>query len=146
LFLVLLGLGAPWCARAFDESVFTTNTLFIEVEDADYGHGNFVTTNHIGMDGPYPGGSYTNLGDIKDLNFDWSATLEANARTDGVVYRVNTGLNAGKHNGSGGKNRGTFVVTDWWTMGWNGEGDWHNHTRVFPSTPQSYFVFAHAAS
>jgi hypothetical protein len=143
LFLVLTGLGGALCARAtvYTESMFTTNTLFIEAEDADFGHGQFVTTNHIGMDGPYPGGSYKNLGTPADLDFDWHAE-----GPNGQPYRPNTGLSAGKEQGTAGNNRGTFAVTDWWTLGWNNEGDWENYTRAFPSAPQDYIVLVHVAS
>ena len=59
----LLGLSALVSAKASDASVlFGTNTLFIEAEDVDFGHGKFVTDKKIGMDGPYAGGSYAGLG------------------------------------------------------------------------------------
>src|SRR6478609_5616014 len=59
--------------HAFDTSLFTPNTLFIEAEDADFGHGQFVTNKTIGMDGPYDGGAYRGLGTQADLEFDWHA-------------------------------------------------------------------------
>src|SRR5438270_4439894 len=124
---LLLSLSLPLVAKAaasYTEALFTTNTLFIEAEDADFGAAQWVTTDPIGMTGPYPGGSYTNLGTSADLNIDWNAT-----GPNGQVYRANTALSAGKEKGSGGSNRGTFNVTDWWTMGWNGVGDWENYTR-----------------
>src|ERR1051326_8831305 len=143
LSLVLLGLGATPCARAtvYMESMFTTNTLFIEAEDADFSHGQFLPGVPIGMDGPYPGGSYNNLGTFNDLDFDWHAE-----GPNGQPYRLSTGLSAGKERGTAGNDRGTFRVTDWWTLGWSGVGDWENYTRPFPSVLQGYIGLAHAAS
>src|ERR1041385_4764088 len=64
----LLGLSAIVGSRAADTTaLFGTNTLFIEAEDVDYGHGQFVTTAKIGMNGAYPGGSYKGLGTADDL-------------------------------------------------------------------------------
>ena len=128
----------------YTPAIYTTNTLFIEAEDADYSHGTYVTTTNIGMNGPYPGGSYTNLGTVQDFNFDWIA--QSSGAPNGQVYRASTLLSAGKEKGSAGHDRGTFQVQDWWTLGWNSSGDWANYTRQFPSPAQKYFVFAHAAS
>ena len=79
LCLGLLSLAIPLAVRAqvpfpspYSTAMYTTNTLFIEAEDADYNHGQTVTTTNIGMNGPYPGGSYTNLGLVTDANFDWN--------------------------------------------------------------------------
>ena len=152
LFLGLLCLGIPLAARAqlvpypspYTTAIYTTNTLFIEAEDADFNHGSFVTTTNIGMDGPYPGGSYTNLGTTTDLDFDWLA--QSSTAPNSQVYRITTFLSGGKEKGTAGSDRGTFQVKDWWTLGWNSSGDWENYTRNFPATPQNYFVFAHAAS
>jgi hypothetical protein len=123
--------------------MFTTNTLFIEAEDADFGAAQFVTTTNIGMDGPYPGGSYTNLGTTADAGIDWN--VQSSGAPNGQVYRTSTSLSAGKEKGSAGNNRGTFAVQDWWTLGWNSAGDWENYTRVFPSTAQNYVVLGHLA-
>src|SRR5690242_3028542 len=75
LCLSLLALGVSRAARAqsspYTPSIYTTNTLFIEAEDADFTGGKFVTTTNIGMNGPYPGGSYANLGTVQDYNIDW---------------------------------------------------------------------------
>jgi len=131
--------------RAWDESVFTSNTLFIEAEDADFGHGKYVTDKKIGMDGPYPGGAYNALGTVDDLDFDWhtpvTAPQDANSQ-----YRPDTGLTGGKHNGTAGNNRGTFQVSDWWTLGWTSANDWMNYTRTFPAAATDYAVFGHLAS
>jgi hypothetical protein len=118
--------------------------LFIEAEDADFTGGKFVTTTNIGMNGPYPGGSYANLGTVQDYNIDW--LVQSSSAPNGQAYRAATLLAGGKEKGTAGNDRGTFTVKDWWTLGWNSSGDWFNYTRVFPSTPQNYFVFAHVGS
>src|SRR5437868_13853331 len=95
--LLLFALGTTLTSvgtRAYDESVYTANTLFIEAEDADYGHGKYVTDKKIGMDGPYDGGAYKGLGDQGDADFDWHA-----GGPDGQVYRPDTGISAGKAGG-----------------------------------------------
>jgi hypothetical protein len=125
----------------FHVGYISTDTLFIESEDADYGHGQTVTTGHIGMDGPYDGGAFNNLGDTSDLGFDWNAT-----GPNGQVYRSNSGLSAGKPNGTAFNGRGYFKTKVWWTLGWNNAGDWENYTRTFPSTATDYEVFGHLAS
>ena len=127
--------------KAVDTSIFNTNTLFIEAEDADFGHGKYVTDKKIGMDGPYDGGSYLGLGTADDEGFDWHTGGNA-----AQVYRPDTGLAAGKENGSAGSDRGYFQVKDWWTLGWNDAGEWYNYTRVFPSPAQDYFVIGHLSS
>ena len=60
------------------------------------------------------------------------------------AYRPDTGLSAGKQKGSAGNDRGTFTVTDWWTLGWNNGGDWYNYTRTFPNT--TYKIYGRFAS
>src|SRR5437899_3703942 len=100
---------SPWVSvKAIDTSIFTTGTLFIEAEDADFGHGKSVTDKKIGMDGPYDGGSYAGLGTMDDEGFDWHTGGNA-----GQAYRPDTGLAAGKQKGSAGSDRGLFQVKDW---------------------------------
>jgi uncharacterized protein (TIGR02597 family) len=142
VFLWLIGGRARvLAADSFDSSVLTSGTLFIEAEDADFGHGQFVTNKKIGMDGPYDGGAYKNLGTQADAGFDWQAS-----GPDGQLYRPNTGISAGEENGSNGHDRGTFQVKDSWTLGWNDPGEWYNYTRMFPSAATDYVAFAHASS
>jgi hypothetical protein len=125
----------------FRVGYITTDTLFIEAEDADYGHGKTVTGTPIGMNGPYDGGAFNNLGDTSDLDFDWHAE-----GPNGQIYRPNTALSPGKNQGSAFNNRGYFKTKVWWTLGWNNAGDWENYTRDFPATAQDYEVFGHLAS
>ncbi len=126
---------------SFTTTYITRDTLFIEAEDADFGHGKTITDKKIGMDGPYPGGSFAGLGTADDEGFDWHAN-----GPDGQAYRPDTGLSAGKENGTAGNNRGYFNVTDWWTLGWNDAGEWENYTRTFPTATTQYEVFYHTAS
>src|SRR5438132_13142605 len=81
-------LFSPWVSvKAIDTSIFTTGTLFIEAEDADFGHGKYVTDKKIGVDGPYDGGSYAGLGTPDDAGFDWHSR-----GPDGQTERPHTGL------------------------------------------------------
>src|SRR5262249_35003196 len=120
----------------------TTQTKFIEAEDADFGAAQYVTNANIGMNGPYPGGSYLGLGDQTDFDIDWHTSSQVGS----AFYRPTTGLNGSKEFGSEGNDRGYFQVTDWWTLGWNSAGDWENYTRPFPVGPQWYEVYGHLAS
>jgi hypothetical protein len=127
---------------AVDSSIFNSNTLFIEAEDVDYDHGKYINDpKKIGMDGPYPGGAYKDLGSDTDNGFDWQTNGNA-----GQAYRPGTGLAAGKENGSARSDRGYFEVKNWWTLGWNDSGEWYNYTREFPTPAKDYFVFGNLSS
>jgi len=120
---------------------FVAGTLFIEAEDVDYGHGKYVKGKKIGMDGAYPGDAYNGLGTADDKGFDWNTNDNA-----GQAYRPDTGIAAGKANGSAGDERGLFQVTSWWTLGWNDGGEWYNYTRDFPTPAKDYEVYGHLSS
>src|SRR5881409_2619058 len=137
--VLFLALAAS--VKAVDTSIFVAGTLFIEAEDADFGHGKYVKDKKIGMDGAYDGGSYAGLGAADDKGFDWFTNDNA-----GQAYRPDTGLAAGKDMGSAGSDRGLFQVKDWWTLGWNDSGDWYNYTRDFPTPAKNYAVYGHLSS
>jgi hypothetical protein len=132
-------------AWSFHVGYVTTDTLFIEAEDWDYSHGKYLKTGHIGMDGPYPGGSYIGLGDTTDDPFDYHVDETAPAGTP-PWYRPSVNASPGKVNGSAFNGRGYFKVSQWWTLGWNDVGNWQNYTRDFPTQAQDYEVFGHLAS
>lgn len=130
-------------STAITEKVFVAGTLFIEAEDVDYGHGKYVKDGKLtGMNGPYAGGAYKDLGTADDEGFDWHLT----GGPDGQAYRPDTKLSAGKENGSAGNERGLFQVTSYWTLGWNDGGEWHNYTRDFPTPAKDYDVYGHLSS
>jgi hypothetical protein len=129
----------------FHVGYVTSDTLFIEAEDWDYSHGKYVKTGHIGMDGPYPGGSYVGLGDTSDDPVDYHVDSASPSGTP-PWYRPSVNASPGKVNGSGFNGRGYFKVQQWWTLGWNDAGNWQNYTRDFPATAQDYEVFGHLAS
>lgn len=120
---------------------FPAGTLFIEAEDADYGKGQYVKNKKIGMDGAYPGGAYAGLGTADDRGIDWFTNDNA-----GQAYRPDTGIAAGKENGSAGAARGTFDVQTWWTLGWNDANEWYNYTRDFPTPEKDYRVYGNVSS
>lgn len=131
---------ATW---SFTTTVLGKDALYIEAEDFNFGGGQWLKTDNIGMDKkPYPGGSYKDLGTDADAEIDWH-NPGGNA---GQAYRSGTGVAAGKENGSAGSFRGYFDVTSWWTVGWNDAGDWQNYTRKFPTPAQKYNVYGHVSS
>jgi hypothetical protein len=127
---------------SFTTTFINKSTMFIEAEDFDYGHGQYIKDGaKIGLSGPYDGGSYKDLGTTDDDGFDYHADSN-----NGQTYRSNTNIAGGKENGSAGNFRGYFTVKDWWTVGWNDAGEWENYTRDFPTPAQQYEVFGHLAS
>jgi hypothetical protein len=129
----------------FHVGYITTDTLFIEAEDWDYNHGQYVKTGHIGMDGPYGGGAYVGLGATSDDPFDYHVDEMSPSGTP-PWYRPNVNASPGKLNGSAFNDRGYFKVSQWWTLGWNDAGNWQNYTRDFPTNAVDYEVFGHLAS
>lgn len=130
-------------AWSFTTSFITRDTLFIESEDFDFGHGQSVTDVAIGVTGPYNGGSFKGRGTSDDLFFDYYA--------DSVVdqtYRPATFVAASRQGGAAGGDRGYFSVKDWWVVTGNDPGEWYNYTRTFPTNSGTgyYEVFMHSAS
>ena len=137
---------------SFRTSIYTADTKFIEVEDFDYGHGQWVTQKPIGMTGPYAGGAYAGLGtglggapgDGSDYGIDY---FELGNGNDQAVYRPGTAVEAGKRNQhADGLVRSTFEVQANYVVGWNGSGEWFNYTRAFPDYGQRYQVLARMSS
>jgi len=124
------------------EKSFVTGTLFIEAEDVDFEHGKYIKDPKlIGLSGAYPGGAYEAKGTADDKGFDWNTNDNA-----GQAYRPDTGIAAGKKDGSAGAERGLFQVSTWWTLGWNDGGEWYNYTRDFPTPAKDYEVYGHLSS
>lgn len=126
--------------------------VFIETEDFNFELGKWDTDNPIGMDGAYPGGTYQDLGDgIDETEVDSGTSygvdyFESNNANSQAVYRPDTGVEAGKMNGSAGMFRGAFDVETNHTVGWNDGGDWYNYTRDFPEPAQNYNIYGHISS
>lgn len=141
---------------SYDVSVLTRDTLFIEAEDFNFDHGKYVTEVPIGMTGRYAGGAYQGKGnglngrlrDGSDFGIDY---YEALPGSEQAVYRPNTGVETGKRGTTSapvlvGLYRGAFDVEVNHVVGWNDAGDWYNYTRLFPSPPREYQVYARLAS
>ncbi|MBL9138576.1 MAG: CSLREA domain-containing protein [Verrucomicrobiales bacterium] len=130
------------------EDVLVPGALFVEAEDFDFGGGQFIADQPIGMTGPYTGGAYAGLGSAADEGIDFHEySVDAAAQN----YRVNTGVEMYVladvlENDHGKLQRGGFAVTTSHKLGWNAEGEWWNYTRDFPAQPQDYWVYAHIAS
>jgi len=137
----------------FNTVRFGSGTLFIEAEDFNFGHGQTVTDQAIGMNGYYSGGSFLDKGDGNaalpctgtDSGIDYldNDTLDA---TDASPYRSTTNVEAAKRNGPAGRDRDLFFVDVDHTVGWTGGNEWMNYTRDFPTTgTTTYKVYARMA-
>jgi hypothetical protein len=148
-------------SQTFDTPSFTTTftplpngTLFIEAEDFNFGHGQYVTDQPIGMTGAYPGGAYQDKGDgvggsdcdgVSDFGIDFHDSNSTLDTGEASPYRSNSPVDAGKLNGSEGVNRGAFTVSVNHVVGWTDSSEWMNYTRDFPATAQNYKVYARMA-
>ncbi|MDA1277566.1 MAG: hypothetical protein O2960_26490 [Verrucomicrobia bacterium] len=122
----------------------TPGALFIEAEDFNFGGGNWVKDQPIGMNGKYAGGAYFELGTSTDSRIDWFDSARGNADQ---LYRPRTRVAAGKRNQHpDGLSRGNFDVEVNHVVGWNDLGDWQNYTRVFPEPARNYNVWGRLAS
>ncbi len=125
-------------------------TVFvIEAEDFDYDAGQSnPRRGEAGLDinvMPYLGGAYQDIGAIEDIDFVNADGPESD------FYRTETG-NDGDHevniadnqsappgNGAGGtipiagNDRIAYATATNFRIGWAGDGDWQNYTRVFPT-------------
>lgn len=134
----------------YKTSLLGPGTLFIEAEDWNFGHGQYITDQAIGMTGPYTGGAYQDKGDGlggadcdgSDFGIDYH---DNNTTSDQAIYRPNTPMEAGKLNGPAGFNRGTFNVEINHVVGWTGSDEWMNYTRDFPVGDNAYKVIARMA-
>jgi hypothetical protein len=149
--------GTSTTAETSFRTTFTglpTGTLFIEAEDFNFGHGQYVTDQAIGMTGPYTGGSYQDKGiggadcDGNDAGIDFhdgSVGIDFSSTDDANPYRFDTGVEAAKRNNPGhGLNRGAFNVEVNHVIGWTSGAEWMNYTRDFPAA-QKYKVYARMA-
>jgi hypothetical protein len=141
---------AEFTVNAGNELILSSpGILFIETEDFNYGKGNWVKNQPIGMTGTYPGGAYQGLGGMDDAGVDW---FEPNTSNDQPVYRPDTAVEAGKRGdtanpGPWGLARGAFNVQVNHLVGWNDAGDWANYTRDFPTTGNTrYQIYGRLAS
>ncbi|MCK6499560.1 MAG: PA14 domain-containing protein, partial [Nitrospira sp.] len=128
--------------------VLVPGARFIEAEDFDFGAGQYLADQPIGMTGPYPGGAYAGLGSAADEGIDFH---EFSADAAAQNYRVGTGvemyaLTDLPENDHGKLQRGGFAVATSHKLGWNADGEWWNYTREFPTPDQDYWVYAHVSS
>ncbi|HUS35017.1 MAG TPA: sugar-binding protein, partial [Verrucomicrobiae bacterium] len=146
----------------FKTAFFGAGTLFIEAEDFNFGHGQWVQDQPIGMTGPYTGGAYQDKGTGRELDpdgvpilhtacdgTDWGIDYNDNNVQDDppntAIYRPTTTVEAAKRNGPAGLNRGYFDVEVNHTVGWTSSAEWMNYTRQFPAQEKVYKVYARMA-
>ncbi len=111
------------------DSLGTTPPNFvIEAEDYDFGGGQSLP---IASQMPYTGGAYDGLAAI--LNIDYSN----HDLNDGDIYRPDTDpVNVDMIDniaGRWGTRRPGYDVTTNYRIGWVGDGDWQNYTRIVPA-------------
>jgi len=95
---------------SFNTTILGPGTLFIEAEDFNFGHGQWVTNAPIGMTGAYDGGSYQDMGDGvsgadcdgTDFGIDYHENNLGNDPGAAPAYRSNTDVEAAKPNGPAG--------------------------------------------
>lgn len=127
-----------------DAAVLTPETAFVEAEDFDYGHGQYVQAVEIGMHGPYAGGAYAGLGLPEDAGIDFFEMFPPSQSP--LPYRPETGVEMIERSTPEFTGRGAFSVTVNHVMTSYELGDWRNYTREFPQPNRPYNVFARVAS
>jgi hypothetical protein len=116
-------------------------TLFVEGEDFNFGAGQYVKDQPIGVTGPYPGGSYYGEGTAADQGIDYNGNS-----SNGTDYRRTTLVAAGQPNQqSDGPTRGEFDVQVNHVVTPAQEGEWYNYARLFPTPAREYYVFGRFA-
>jgi hypothetical protein len=146
---------------SFTTTRYPSGTLFIEAEDFNFGNGQYITDQPIGTTGYYPGGAFQDKGtglSVDDAGApngapcdgsDWGVDYNDNNVLDDpatVDYRPTTTVEAAKHNGPAGQDRGLFFVDVNHNLGWTSGAEWMNYTRDFPTTGiTTYKVYARMA-
>lgn len=125
------------------DAVLTPETRYIESEDFDFDGGQTLSGLPIGMDGPYPGGSFAGLGSPADAGLDWFDTTDV---SQNPAYRPATPLAMYQVGAPENLDRGAFQVSTSYKVGWNFPDEWRNYTRDFGSPAREYFVFLRGAS
>jgi hypothetical protein len=131
----------------FTTSPLGQGTLFVEAEDFNFNHGQWLTNANLGTAGPYNVGAYQGLGNGNNGFFGNGSDYGIDFNTDhsgnpSAVYRPGTAI--GTEVTGNTPSRGLFSVTNNWDVGWNDTGDWYNYTRTFPAG--KYLVYASISS
>jgi hypothetical protein len=129
--------------------VYTTDTVFIESEDYNYGSGQFISDASDGMSGPYNGWAYFQLTGTPEVDFH---TTLGTKTDDPSYYRTNdwangVGIEDGWTNATPlmhDRSRGYFSVAQDSGLSYVNSGQWYNYTRVF--SDRVYSVYLEAAS
>jgi len=106
-------------------------SFVIEAEDFNFGAGKHQAA---ADKMPYAGKAYDNLDAISDVDYH---NPDGN---DSDVYRKGENPNVNINENGGFSDRGSFSVTANYKIGWIGDGDWMNYTRVIPNG--NYEVYA----
>jgi hypothetical protein len=117
-------------------------TLFVEAEDFNFGGGQYITNQPIGMTGRYSGGAFTGRGTVADANIDWSVNEAV-----GQAGRFPGGPGVTTTNvPSESFVRGEFDVQVNALVVGADPGEWLNYTREFPAPGQDYYVLGRFSS
>jgi hypothetical protein len=119
---------------------YDEQTLFVEAEDFDFDGGLYVKDLPIGLDGEYPGGSYTGKGTKADRGTDWE---------DGgsnSLYRRDLNPGIKSRNGQFGPetHRGRFRVNRNFVIDRTQANEWYNYTRDWPEG--RFHIYANLAT
>ena len=114
-------------------SLVPGGALIIETEDFNYEGGGWKTFEETKL-----GGTYAGLGAETGIDFNNSGNASALYRS---IDGNHPGMAANVDN-----DRGDYVVTSGWKMGWNDDGDWYNYTRDFPDDAIYYDVVGRFSS
>lgn len=110
--------------------------FFVEAEQFNFDGGQVIPAVNTM---PYTGTEYDQLSAVHDTDYHQMTSVP-----DGDVYRINESPNTPFSRivdaGTLDVQRGDFVVTDNYSIGWADTGDWFHYTRTF--TNGNYYIFA----
>lgn len=115
-------------------SIRNTGNFVIEAEDFNYDSGKFVPA---ASTMPLQAELYAGLAPaVHDTDYHVNDNV-----ADSNLYRLGENPNVPMDNGPvGNRDRGTFVLSNNYKVGWADNGEWYNYTRTFPAG--TYNVFA----
>jgi hypothetical protein len=102
----------------------TIGQFLIEAEDFNFGGGQ---TKAAASTMPYTGGAYDGLSAVANVDY------ASNDGNESDAYRKGEAPNKNINDNGGDNNRGLWVNTVNYKLGWTDNGDWSNYTRTIPN-------------
>ena len=128
LWLACISSPLRFAAQAVELEDLPEGCFTIEAEHFDYDGGKAVEAVNTM---PYKGDEYNGLSAVHQVDY-----LENEARTEGDLYRPHEDPNVPMIESLGGQpgsERPGFAVEMNYRIGWVGEGEWYNYTRLIPA-------------